>query len=444
MAAPELKRIGAAAVFPWSESHAARYTYVSRFDETIHLWRREKDELWLPRGLVRGTAPIDLRAAGIPIDVEDNFVPRSDEQAEVVDASLCLLREGRDHILQAPTGHGKTFVACAVAARLGVRTLVITTKEDIIDQWRAAAKSVMGVDVSVWRGERLPHPAAPMVVGLVQSIMKGPNRYGRAAYQGYGLVLIDEVHRIGAEQFSNAMWWLPARHRLGLSATPYRRDGRERVFFSHIGPVAVTAEMETMIPKVLIHETGWRVPRRMRHGVLQRVEHKPGRTMHINKMLAGDTARNAYIVDFLVRASERGRSTIVFADTMDHLRNLEIMLVGEGVSPSAIGFYVGLQAYDGTKAERQAERDAAKSRPIILATYKMASEATDIPWLDTCVLATPRADVVQIVGRIRREYPDKKQPVVLDLVDRDSHVFRMYAEKRARWYRRLGCPMRRV
>jgi superfamily II DNA or RNA helicase len=72
----------------------------------------------------------------------------------------------------------------------------------------------------------------------------------------------------------------------------------------------------------------------------------------------------------------------------------------------------------------------------------MASEATDIPWLDTCVLAAPRANVVQIVGRIRREYPDKKEPVVLDLVDVDSTVLRNYAEARMKWYKSLGAEVK--
>ena len=112
-----------------------------------------------------------------------------------------------------------------------------------------------------------------------------------------------------------------------------------------------------------------------------------------------------------------------------------------------IGYYVGVTSggaspYTGNLKERKRQRDQAKAKPVILATYAMASEATDIPWLDACVLATPRSDVVQIIGRIRREYPDKKQPVVLDLVDDDSRIFKAYWVKRYRWYKSLGCEIK--
>ena len=43
------------------------------------------------------------------------------------------------------------------------------------------------------------------------------------------------------------------------------------------------------------------------------------------------------------------------------------------------------------------------------------------------MLAMPRANVTQPVGRIRREYADKEQPVVMDVVDNDSPVFSGYA-----------------
>jgi len=90
------------------------------------------------------------------------------------------------------------------------------------------------------------------------------------------------------------------------------------------------------------------------------------------------------------------------------------------------------------------QRKTASVKPVILTTYRMMSEGTDIPWLDTCVMGTPRADVVQIVGRIRREYPDKPQPIVMDFIDRDSPVFAGYANKRLNWYKKLGAEVKRM
>jgi superfamily II DNA or RNA helicase len=72
----------------------------------------------------------------------------------------------------------------------------------------------------------------------------------------------------------------------------------------------------------------------------------------------------------------------------------------------------------------------------------MASEATNIPWADTCLLMTPRAAVEQIVGRIRREYENKKDPVVIDLVDNDSVVLATYAQSRKKWYASIGAEIK--
>ena len=73
----------------------------------------------------------------------------------------------------------------------------------------------------------------------------------------------------------------------------------------------------------------------------------------------------------------------------------------------------------------------------------MASEATDLPWMDTCILATPRSDVVQIVGRVLRQYPNKKQPIVIDIIDDDSTILLNFARKRRKWYDQIGAAVQR-
>ena len=66
---------------------------------------------------------------------------------------------------------------------------------------------------------------------------------------------------------------------------------------------------------------------------------------------------------------------------------------------------------------RQNERDEALTKKIILATYQKAKEGLDVPELDTILLATPVSDVIQPIGRIMRELPDKKTPMVIDIWD---------------------------
>lgn len=435
--------VSGGAVYPYTEYMANQYTLMSKFDEPFRMWRE------FPGGrmmIPRNCAPLanDRREEGREAtSFKNNFKPRFAEQERLVMQSVALLDEDISHILQAPTGYGKTYLGCAIAALIKKRTMVITTKEDIIEQWIKAANDVLGItDIGVWRGDYTPKVNQQFVVGLVQSVMKGPDRYGSSPYQGFGLVICDEVHRMGADHFSQAMWWYKAKLRLGLSATPYRKDGREKVFHGHIGKTRVVGKQETMIPKILIQKTKYKLPLVQRHGRMMQIPHKAGRTMHINKLLGKDYERNMLIANFVASAVKADRHTIVFADIIAHLEELYDRFYEEGVSPNDMGYYVGLSYYKGPSEERKKFRNAVKSKKVILATYKMVSEATDIPWLDTAVLATPRSDVVQIVGRIRREYEGKPQPIVLDLVDEDSRIFRAYAGKRMQWYRSLGCPIK--
>jgi superfamily II DNA or RNA helicase len=445
---------GSAAVYPYTAALDRACRTQDRFgNEFSYAIERSHDGkrcLWLPRAAA--PAGTDLRAEGQPFAFGCNFTPRNPEQARIHVEGVRELLNGESFVIQAPTGWGKTVIGCAIAAKVRRRTLVVTTKEDIMDQWLTAATSIMGLDpsqVGFWRGDTVPKPDQPFVVALVQSVLKGPERYPEVDFASFGLVICDEVHRMGADQFSQSMWWFPAKLRLGLSATPYRKDGREGVFFNHIGPVKLTAKMETMIPKIIVRRSEWKVPRVKRYdrvlgeATWVRLPHEAGKTMHLSVAMARDEKRNALIGKFVQAGYKRQRNTIVFCDTVEHLHALRDTCIGVGVPEQDIGYYVGLSSgvYPGRGKEKKQVRDAAKAKRVILATYQMASEATDIPWLDACVLATPRSDVVQIVGRIRREYPEKPTPVVFDIVDEDSPVFAHYARSRLRWYHSIGCEV---
>ena len=173
---------------------------------------------------------------------------------------------------------------------------------------------------------------------------------------------------------------------------------------------------------------------------MQRLPHQAGKVGHVWKHMKADENRNQMIADLAKQAYDADRSLVIFSETMDILHSVRECLRGM-VSDDNIGWYVGLQFYKGPKEKRRQERDRGALAPVTLATYAMASEATNCPWWDTAIYATPRSDVVQITGRIRREYEGKKFPVVFDIVDDDSHVFAAYRNKRLQWYMSLGCEV---
>lgn len=258
-------------------------------------------------------------------------------------------------------------------------------------------------------------------------------------------VVTHNCHRMAADQFVKSMWHCNAKLRLGMSATPTRKDGRDILLRGHVGPVMVEAEQEVMIPKVIVAQSAWRCPRVRRDGKIIQLPHTHGKVMHIIKTMAKCDERNVQLVQFIIAAYRKGRSILVFSEIGAHLQELHRLLVHAEVPEQDIGWYVGLgSAYTGNKTAQKEQRDKATICPIVLTTYAMCSEGTNIPWMSTCVLGTPRANVTQIVGRVRREYPDKPLPVVFDLIDNDSPVLRDYALARQKWYRSIQAPLVRA
>lgn len=422
-------RVGAAAVYDQDPRLEREFVWKDRLGEPYAACRRSPDGklLYLPREVcppVTGLA--DRRSDGVPITVKlgPGVGPRSDEQRRVLADSARLLRLGRSHVIQATTGFGKTFLGAALAANVGRKTLVIVWKSDLADNWRKElTKFLPGVKIGTMRQDVCDVAGKDIVIGMLQSLCKDDGRWPDKVMRQFGLVIVDEVHKLPAEEFVTAIYLLPARLRIGLSATPERFDGKERLMFAHMGRVGVTSNQVLLKPKVIRYETGWKVPRN-REG--ERIPHSANQDGHIKRILARNARRNALICHVVSRMHLKQRNTIVFSERREHLDDLFAALTLHGVKQQDCGFYVG-----GMKAD---ELDAASAKPVVLATYQMASTGTNCPWWDACVLATPRSNVAQAVGRILREHENKPRPIVIDLVDSDSHVYHGQALKRMAFY----------
>jgi superfamily II DNA or RNA helicase len=418
---------GATAVYPYSAAIERQYKFTSRFGDEVLLHRVDKKNktIHLPRGLCPVSVN-DNRADGEVVIFPKGPTPR-DNQVEMFDETAAVVQAGLSGVLVAYTGFGKTVLGYHAAFVAQRKTIVITTKEDIYDQWVAGAQKFLGLqphEIGEVRGDKCEVIGTKFVVAMIQSLAKS-EKYPDWVFQDFGLAIFDECHRVPAEQFSNAIWMIPARIRLGLSATPDRADGKETVVYAHIGPIRAKTEAELMVPKALIYTSAWDCPRVIRtdkktgEKKVVRMPHQPGKTAHIEKIVAADPVRNHLLAEIMYEVRAKNRQLVVFSNTHDHLRSIhraahEVF----GISGKEMGYYLGAT----TKAEKAA-REREKGKPLLLTTYVMMGEGTSLDWLDSCLLAMPRSNVNQPVGRIRREYPDKLAPVVIDVADHDSPVF---------------------
>ncbi len=446
---------GATAVYPYKPQYEKRFKFTSRFGDEVLLHRVEGDAIHLPRALCP-LSDNDNRSDGEFVVFPNDPMPRP-HQVQLFKATEKFLLKGESGVVSAYTGWGKTVLGYHAAFVVQRKTLVITTKDDIYQQWidgacgRVSASNPNGVnflgldpsEVGEIRGDKCEVIGTKFVVAMIHSLSKD-GKYPDWIGEDFGLVIFDECHRVPADQFSAVVDMFPAKLRLGLSATPSRSDGKEQLVFAHIGPIKAKTEAQLMVPKVLRFKSEWDCPRVMREDQetgerkVVRLPHQAGKTTHLEKIIAADPVRNYLCADLVHSVYEKGRKLVVFSTLHDHLKSIHRVCSKEfRISGRDMGFYLGAT----TKAEKE-HREREKVKPILFTTYTMMGEGTSIDWLDTCLLAMPRAKVEQPVGRIRREYPDKLQPVVLDIMDHDSPVFSNFATSRANWYASIGAEIK--
>ena len=137
--------------------------------------------------------------------------------------------------------------------------------------------------------------------------------------------------------------------------------------------------------------------------------------------------RNQLIVGTLNNLLNQNRKILVLTDRREHCEQLLGMLP-TGVAGKCVG---GMKKID---------RDNTNEQRIILGTYQASGEGFDVAELDTLILATPRSDIEQAIGRILRQ-KNVNDPVIYDIVDSFS-VFKGQYYKRRKFYKNNNIPFK--
>lgn len=320
----------------------------------------------------------------------------------------------RGGIVVLPCGYGKTVFALHLAATLGRRTLVLVHKNFLVEQWQARARQFLPAARLGMLQQAHVEVDADLVVGMVQSIAK--RDYPPEVFAGFGLVVIDEAHHLAAPVFSRALTKIPARYTLALSATPERKDGMGELLEWSMGPIVFRVQRETETVHVQAVHFEQARPR-----IVLNAQGRPVIAVMLNH-LARNERRNRLIADFTRRLAHEGRHVIVMSDRIEQLQALDALIAD---TVESRGFYIGKST--------AREREEAEHKRVLLTTYSMSREALDIPRLDTLVMASPVGNVEQVIGRILRKHPEKKTPLVIDIVDSFS-VFECMRWKRRQYY----------
>ncbi|MFA9516151.1 DEAD/DEAH box helicase [Halopenitus sp. H-Gu1] len=133
-------------------------------------------------------------------------------------------------VLELPTGSGKTVIAIAAMAELGVPTLVVVPTIDLLEQWVRELEREFEVPIGRFGGGTQHRES--ITVSTYDSAYLKADDVGDV----FGFVVFDEVHHLGGERYRDIARLLAAPARLGLTATFERPDGAHRVIEELVGP----------------------------------------------------------------------------------------------------------------------------------------------------------------------------------------------------------------
>ncbi|ARF10039.1 superfamily II DNA or RNA helicase [Indivirus ILV1] len=278
-------------------------------------------------------------------------------------------------------------------------------------------------------------------------ISEGNNVYDIEVEDNHNFIIVDDdvqpvvhnCHHIGSKVFSRALLKISPQYTIGLSATPIRNDGMTKVIRWFLGDIMVKVERigdNAVYIKSFEYECNDPLFVEKKRWVKGKVSPD---TVKMTSNLCKIKSRNVFITNIVNALRKKDeRKILVLSGRLDHLEILKKLLdakiqedIKDGICEEdeyKTAFYIG--------GMKDYELDDAASADILFGTYAMAEEGLDIDSLNTLVLASPKKDIVQAIGRIMRKPIEEGDinPLVIDIRDMLS-CFEYWGTTRNKYYK---------
>ena len=434
-----------------SNYDTARWIYLGKdhLSGYIQIPRGLQDELWE-----------NIKQADIDYEMEDERqqgrkinVDFKGELRPEQDKALKELIKYDNGILHAATAFGKTVVSSAIIAQKKINTLIILESSALIEQWKEALEKFLNINEGLPTYETKTgrvrkrksligtlQGAHDSMTGIIDIAMAGSlckkGKYHKMMNE-YGLVLIDECHHSASETIANVLKEVKAKYVYGVTATPKRGDGLEKINFMLIGPIrySYTAKekaKEQGIQHLVYPRFTRTVPPR---GVITDKMH-PNEAYEI---IHNNDVRDEQIIEDVKNCVAAGRTPVVLSRYKDHSEKFYERL-------KSYADHVFLMTGNNSKKEHrkileQMHQVDKNESLILIATGSLVGEGFDFPRLDTLFMATPvsfRGVVEQYAGRLNRDYAGKENVIIYDYVDNHIPMFNNMYMKRLKAYKQIG------
>lgn len=413
----------------------------------------------IPRGLYEKLLE-NVKKAEIAYEVSDERQPGKainvSFKGELRDEQKPALEELIKHnngILHAATAFGKTVICSAVIARKRVSTLILLESSTLLEQWKEALEQFLEIrerppEYKTKTGRikvrksligklQGPHDSMTGIIDIAMAGSLCKKGEWHPLLGQYGMIIVDECHHAASDTLANILKEVKAKYVYGVTATPKRADGLEKINDMLIGPIRYRY---TSKEKVRAQGIAHLVYPRFTRAVPPRGV--AAEKMHPNdayEIVRNNEMRDEQIISDIKECISVGRTPVVLSKYKDHSEKLYERVKGYADK-------VFLLTGDNSKKEHRKIREQLQSvgseeTLILVATGSLVGEGFDFPRLDTLIMATPvsfRSVVEQYAGRLNRDYAGKKNVIIYDYVDRHISMFdKMYA-KRLKAYKQIG------
>jgi superfamily II DNA or RNA helicase len=379
--------------------------------------RIERGYLSLPRGCLDDALAL-LKENNIDVQIDDKrelgiklsgmkplLTLRNNQQAAVKEMS-----KHDAGILHAPTAFGKTVTAIGMIAKRKANTLILVHSRQLLDQWQERLRSFLPeAEIGVIRGGK-KKPTGIIDLATYQSLINKKENTVSPIIQDYGHVIVDECHHVSAPRFEMVLNEVRAKYVLGLTATPERQDGHQKIIFMAAGPIRhkVKSSSEGRYEQeVQVHQLYDTPPLH-----LSRPEERQKIT-DAYRWIMENEARTRRITSDVIDSVYENRHPIVLTERREHAEMINNLLKENGID--SIILKGAMKA-----AERKRVEEHLHSAQVVVATGKYVGEGFDLPRLDTLFLTMPiawKGSLAQYAGRIHRVSDGKTQVTIHDYVD---------------------------
>ena len=399
--------------------------------------------LLLPRGALDACRAIaklagssitiaDKRPQGALLNIAFNGVLSPGQQTAVD-----TITEHDIGVLVAPPGAGKTVMGCALIAKRKMSTLILVHRMPLLEQWRHQVGVFLGLspkEIGIFGGQR-KKATGNIDIGMLQTFSKMID--AEDLLNQYDQIIIDECHHIPAVSFENVLKKCRARHVVGLTATPYRKDGHQAIIHMQCGPIRhemKDTNAALLMKKVIVRETSFKMP--------------PGSASQppiheVWESLVNDQERSMLIAQDIASVLEAGRFPLVISERTQHLELLLLECQKLLKDSQARAFVLigglGKKARAAILSEIQ-EAIRTMKKAFLLATGSFIGEGFDLPELDTLMIAMPvsfKGKLIQYAGRLHRTSQGKKDVLIYDYLDTQSGLTVSMFKKRLIAYKKM-------